>query len=767
VELNYSSERIKHKQLKNLHFLFLVALFLHSCEQTEKKTNKQYAHAVHEYAEKTKSPVFLDASTKAMAEELRAIAQDPTNEDMWYLNAKKAKKYEAQRPQLQNQPGPWIITTFQAAFQWLNAGNYDRSISLMNSLFEYLKKNNIDLPAPQFSTLKEIHAIAYMRKGEIENCLENHNAYSCLLPISGPGQHENRSGSTDAISIYEELLKNDPNNLQNKWLYNIAQMTLGNYPDKVAADKRIDPKVFKSEATLEKFMDVAMDLGVAVNDISGSVILEDFNNDHYLDIMVSSYGLEDQLKYFENDKKGGFSDKTNEAGLLGLWSGLNMVQADYNNDGLIDVLVLRGGWMGGEGLHPNSLLKNEGNGKFRDVTKEVGVYSKYPTQTASWGDYNNDGHIDLFIANESTRSVTAFCELFHNNGDGTFTEKAAALGLNKQGFYKGCSWGDVNQDGWPDLYLSNIVGSNVLMLNDGKGTSFTDIAGQSNTTEPNNSFPCWFFDYNQDGLEDIFVSGFDVQQFESAAGEVAKDYLGIKTQAEKPRLYRNNGNNTFTDVSAVAKVDKVLYTMGCNVGDLNNDGYPDFYAATGTPDFRALIPNRMFLNDGGKEFKDVTTAGGFGHLQKGHGVAFGDLDSDGDQDVYAVLGGSYQGDNFMNALFQNPGTDGHFLTLKLEGTTANKAAIGALVKTVVETGKGEKAFYQRVRSGGSFGANTLRIEQGVGAATAIKQVEVFWPGNSEAEVFQGFDIDGFYMLKEGGGQAIKVDVKAVSFKKGG
>jgi tetratricopeptide (TPR) repeat protein len=751
--------------MKHLIPLFTIVLLFSCQSNTENhEGHDHHAHHHHGPAAAVPSNKPLPASTQAMVDELRAIAQDTTKENMWYLNARKAKKYEAQMAQLTQNPGGWISACFQAAFQWLNAGNYDRSIELMDQLFLYLTNNKVNLPPAQFKHLKELHAIAYMRKGEIENCLNNHNEYSCLMPIQGPGQHQNKSGSTSAIAIYEELLKADPNDMQNKWLYNLAHMTLGNYPDKVPADKRIDPAIFQSEANIERFVDVAMNLGVAVNDISGSVILDDFNNDNYLDIMVSSYGLQDQLYYFQNDGKGGFQNMTEVAGLKGIVSGLNIVQADYNNDGWMDVLVLRGAWMGQEGLHPNSLLKNEGDGTFRDVTREAGVYSRFPTQAASWADYNNDGWLDLFIGNESTKIVNAPSELYHNNGDGTFTEKAKELGLDVNAFIKGAVWGDINNDGWPDLYLSNLIGANKLMLNNG-GKGFTDIAVPSGTVEPNSSFPCWFFDYNQDGLEDIFVSGFDIRQFETATGEVAKDYLGMPTQAEKPRLYRNNGNNTFTNVTKEARVDKVLYTMGCNVGDLNNDGYPDFYAATGTPDFRALIPNRMFLNDGGKLFKDVTTAGGFGHLQKGHGVAFGDMDADGDQDVYAVLGGSYSGDNFMNALFQNPGTKNHFVTLKLQGSTCNRPAIGALVKTIVDQGGTEKTYYQRVRSGSSFGANPLRIEQGIGAATTIKRVEVIWPGSTKAEIFEGLSPDGFYLLKQSTAKAELITRQKITFKR--
>lgn len=308
-----------------------------------------------------------------------------------------------------------------------------------------------------------------------------------------------------------------------------------------------------------------------------------------------------------------------------------------------------------DSIHPNSLLRNNGDGTFSDVTRESGLYCRFPTQTASWADYNGDGWVDLFIGNEHSPTAEAPSQLFQNNGDGTFSDVAVAKGAAIKGFIKGCVWGDYDNDGHPDLYASLINGANVLLHNGGPKNDFkfTNAATAAAVQEPLVSFPCWFFDYDQDGWEDLFVSGFDFRQFETAADEVTKDYLGLPVKAELPRLYHNNKKGGFTEVSQAMQVNKVLYTMGCNYGDLNNDGYPDFYAATGTPDFRALIPNRMFLNGGGKAFYDVTTAGGFGHLQKGHGVAFGDLDNDGDQDVYNVLGGSYDGDNFMNALFLN------------------------------------------------------------------------------------------------------------------
>lgn len=704
-------------------------------------------------------------ATAEMVKELKAIASE-TNLKVWHLNRARAQAIDERLKRVKD-PGQRITMLFQAGIEWLNAGDYTASIDRLKTIVSFISDNKLALPPQQLHTIKELLGVAYLRKAEIENCLQNHNAYSCLIPIEKPGQHSNREGAEKALEVFAALLEETPDNIQIAWLYNIAQMTLGGYPSQVDPRFLIKESVFASEAALPRFTDKAMELGVAVNDISGSVVMDDFNNDHYLDLMVSSYGLDDQLRYFQNNKNGGFDDLTEAAGLKGLWSGLNMVQADYNNDGWVDVLVLRGAWLGKDGNHPNSLLKNNGDGTFTDVTKETGLYCRFPTQTASWADFNNDGWIDLFIANEYSKVSNAPAQLFQNNGDGTFKEIAKEKGVAIAAFVKGCSWGDYNNDGYPDLYLSAINGRNYLLENGGpsKDFQFTDVSIQAKTTEPQRSFPCWFFDYNQDGWEDIFVSGFDFRQFESAAGEVAKDYLKQPVTAELPRLYQNNGDGTFTEVSKKARVNKVLFTMGCNFGDLNNDGYPDFYAATGTPDFRALIPNRMFLNRAGKQFMDVTQTGGFGHLQKGHGVAFGDIDGDGDQDIYHVLGGSYDGDNFMNALFVNPGNESNWVKLKLQGTTANKSAIGARVKIVATDAKGAKRdFYARVNSGGSFGANPLLIEQGLGAYQQIEQVEVIWPGKTEAQVFKNIAPRSYVVITEGKADIQSINVPALVLK---
>src|SRR5207253_1857310 len=194
----------------------------------------------------------------------------------------------------------------------------------------------------------------------------------------------------------------------------------------------------------------------------------------------------------------------------------------------------------------------------------------------------------------------------------------------------------------------------------------------------------------------------------------------------KPKLYHNNGNGTFTEVTEQAHLNRVCHTMGHNYGDLDNDGWLDFYCGTGDPDVTTVIPKRMFRNADGKFFQDVTTASGTGHIQKGHGVAIADFDDDGDQDIYMSIGGAYSGDFARNALFLNPGNTNHWLKLKLVGVKANRAAIGACIHLSLETPFGAREIYRTVSSGGSFGSNPLRQEIGLANATAIKMVEIRW-----------------------------------------
>jgi hypothetical protein len=228
-------------------------------------------------------------------------------------------------------------------------------------------------------------------------------------------------------------------------------------------------------------------------------------------------------------------------------------------------------------------------------------------------------------------------------------------------------------------------------------------------------------------------------------------------------MYLNNKNGTFKDITREARLDRTVYVMGINYGDIDNDGYPDIYAGTGFLEPSYLFPNLMFRNASGKYFEDVTHATGLGHLQKGHGIAFGDIDNDGDQDMYEVMGGGFSGDVFPNVLFRNPGNDHRWIKIRLEGVQTNRAAIGARIKVVVQTAEGEKDIHWNVCTGASFGANPLRAEIGLGNATAIKRVEVFWPVTGKTQTFRGLDMGKSYRIREGGEHAREEPLKKIDF----
>jgi hypothetical protein len=557
-----------------------------------------------------------------------------------------------------------------------------------------------------------------------------------------------------AIELYKIILSKYPDDLQSRYLLNIAYMTLGKYPAEVPKEWLIESGVFtQNNSSNIVLKDIAGKKSVDMSGISGGCVVEDLDNDGLLDIMASSYGLNDQIRYMHQMKDGTFKTETTSSGLVGITGGLNLVHADYNNDGFADILVLRGGWWGKNAKFPFSLLKNNGNNTFEDVTIELGLYSPAPTQTASWGDFNNDGWIDLFVGHENYPS-----QLFINN-KGKFKDVSAKYGLNITTFAKGCVWGDINNDGFPDLYLSALGAPNKLWLNkpgDIAGErKFEDISKAAGVEEPIYSFPTWFFDFDNDGFQDIFVSGYDTKRFSLVAEDAVRDMMGMPAMGELPRLYHNNGNNTFTDISKQYGVDHINYAMGCNFGDVDNDGWPDYYLGTGAPEFTTIVPNKLYHNVAGKKFEDITYATNTGHIQKGHAVAFADIDNDGDQDIYEVVGGAVEGDRFRNVLFENSSVTGnHWIKLKLEGVSANRSAIGAKVRIKVKMADGSfQNFFHIVSTGGSFGSQSLVVDAGLGNAVSIEETEIQWPNAKQTkEIITGLSIDTEVKIKEGMGK---------------
>ncbi|MCA9139671.1 MAG: CRTAC1 family protein [Planctomycetales bacterium] len=628
-------------------------------------------------------------------------------------------------------------------------GNTMEGIAEQEQAFELL--SHMQTPEGTQDRLLFTLGVSYMRQAENRNCIENHTSGSCIFPIQGNGVHQLKQDAKKAIAHFTVVLKSDPNHLPSRWLLNVAYMAIGEYPKSVPEEYLIPPSAFDSEQEFPRFVDRASQLGLDFPGLAGGSVVDDFDDDGFLDIVVSSWGPADQLRYFHNDGDGTFSDVTDASGLTGIYGGLNMTQADYDNDGDLDIFVLRGGWLGTDGFHPNSLLRNDGAGHFRDVTFEVGLGKRaLPTQTAAWADYDNDGDLDLYVGNEGYAN-----QLFRNDGNGTFLDIASVAGVADDSFTKGVVWGDFDNDRRPDLYVSNMGSDNRLFQNLGNGT-FANTASQLNVVGPKDSFPTWFWDFNNDGIQDLFVASFS-----QSLTPVAADYLGLSHGTELDCLYQGMSGGRFIEVAEFANLKRVSQPMGSNFGDLDNDGFLDFYLGTGFPDFEGLVPNLMFLNDGGRRFLNVTTAGGFGHLQKGHGVSIADLDNDGDQDIFHELGGWFVGDAYGNSLFENPGFGNHWITIKLVGTESNRCAIGARLRVDL----GDRSIWRWVNSGGSFGCNPLRQQIGIGKETRISKLEIYWPTSDTTQVFEDVDADQFIRITEGDDRIEVLPWKTAKFRR--
>jgi hypothetical protein len=584
-----------------------------------------------------------------------------------------------------------------------------------------------------------------LRRGEVENCLHHHNREMCLFPLSEAARHRLDDGARRSFEHFSSYLERHPDNLEIRWLLNIAAMTLGRYPDGVPERFRIGPEAFESPVDLGRFWDVAGPAGVAYSDNAGGSVTDDFDGDGLLDIVVSSRDPCESLRLYLNRGDGSFENATEAAGLTGQLGGLNVTQVDYDNDGRLDLYVMRGGW---ETAIRDSLLRNrqssDGGVEFEDVTSRAGLGgSAQRTHSAPWADYDGDGWLDLFVGHE-----LSFSQLFRNRGDGTFEDVTVKAGMRFRSLTKGAAWGDVDNDGRPDLFVSNFGDRNLLFLNRGEGR-FEEVGRERGVSEPTYSFPTWFWDYDNDGWQDLLVATL-IQSVD----EIAREYLGLPPQGETLRIYRNRGDGSFEDATRELGMARMIPTMGANFGDLNNDGYLDFYVGTGGPSYGMLIPNRMFLNQEGKGFVDVTTSTGTGHLQKGHGISFADLDNDGDEDMFAKMGGAFLGDKYPTALFENPGHGNDWIALELVGTRSNRAAIGARIRVVLEDDGQEKERFRWVNSGGSFGSSPLMQHIGLGKEARILRVEIDWPAHRESseerrQVLQGVPINSWIVVTEG------------------
>jgi hypothetical protein len=489
----------------------------------------------------------------------------------------------------------------------------------------------------------------------------------------------------------------------------------------------------------------------------------DYDNDGWMDIYLVNSGRCDffdpvsplRNALYRNNRNGTFTDVTEKAGVPGGGYGQGVAVGDYDGDGFPDLYVTQYG--------RNVLYHNNGDGTFSDVTEKAGVAAPGWSSSAVWFDYDNDGRVDLFVCqfvdfsklkNKDCRTAEdkhGYCIphiyqpmpswLFHNNGDGTFTDVSKASGIASQ---MGKAWGavaaDINNDGWVDLFVANDTVRNFLFMNRrGKFEETGEPAGLAYSAEgrPRSGMGVDAADFDQDGWMDLFVANIDHEMYS---------------------LYKNNHDETFDDLalpSGIGKATQLMSGWGLKFFDYDNDGNLDLFLANGNPDdlIESLHPGvtyreqLLLFHNNGKGLENVSGRSGpvFSKFISARGMAVGDFDNDGALDVLISIN-----DGAPLLLRNNVGSQNHWLGIRLIGTKSNRDSVGARI--TYQSGD-VKRTVTKVSGGSYLSAHDPRLVLGLGARKQIDRLEVRWPEPSKlTEQFTNLPIDRYVTIEEGQGR---------------
>ncbi|HHT9136342.1 MAG TPA: CRTAC1 family protein [Candidatus Wunengus sp. YC60] len=465
--------------------------------------------------------------------------------------------------------------------------------------------------------------------------------------------------------------------------------------------------------TVTTFTDVTVTASVGNTARGMGAAWGDYNNDGLLDVYVSNYKDENIL--YKNNGDGTFYDDTDAANVGNTDASTDIAWGDYNNDGFLDLFLVND-VAPGYGAK-KVLYKNNGDGTFANVAKTAGIENTAFGMGVAWADYDNDGYLDVYVTNNAHAMI---CDgqpnkLFRNKKDGTFEDITDAAGVGDLGNGMGVAWCDYDNDGYQDFYVLNFDNSNfsppentpsILYKNNGDGTftRVTDSAGAKNSL---GGFGVAWGDYNNDGYMDVFIANL-------------KDILA----SAKNVLFKNNGNGTFSDVTDTAGVGDEEESTEVTWVDYDNDGDLDLHVVNGG--IGASQACVLYRNNGDETFTDVVGEASIRYVGHAEGASWGDYDNDGDMDLYLVNYGE------PNVLYQNNGNDNHWIIIKPVGTISNKAGIGARIKVTT----GTKTQIREVDGGSGFcSQDSLWVHFGLGSAETIDTLEIKWPGGKVQTLF--------------------------------
>ena len=514
------------------------------------------------------------------------------------------------------------------------------------------------------------------------------------------------------VEAAAESMQADPTNERVRfWLWLCAH-TIGGYPESVPAAHRMEQRTGNAPTRL-RYEDITVRAGLDKTSAGRGTAIIDYNNDGYLDVVIAA--AQAGVNLYRNNGDGTFTDVSVSSGLDQCTNGFAITAADYDNDGFVDLFVTRLGFYAGD----VNLYHNNGDGTFTDVTEQAGLKFWGPVFGTSWVDYDCDGHLDLLITSNLGGVFDRHLpnRLFHNNGNGTFTEVSAAAGLSSAAPTIGSCWGDYNNDGYPDLFISSGIGQPQLFRNNGNGT-FTDVTSAAGLDGKLIGSICHFCDYDNDGWLDIVQ--FAWSDHEDAI--YTMQHGEAPASASVTRILHNNRDGTFTARGRELGLVEGWGSMSGNIADLNNDGRLDIILGNGSPRMDRVEPLVILENDHGL-YRNVTFTAGLPFAGKSHGVNAADLFGDGRMSVLVAAGGAYPGELLTSTLYCPTERLGNYLNVRLQGTKSNRSAIGARI--TLRAGGGLQM--REVSGGTNFGCLPLEQHFGLAELTQVDSLEVRWP----------------------------------------